>query len=1066
MKTKSFKVAKQLVTTTTFKESREMRFAGIDDNGEPKRFPREMQIEALNAWTTMEQAHLFISACTASGKTLGAKFIFGPEMDADPEMRVIIIVPVLNIATGYAKSETLTYGNTWDFTDHVWDVNEVLDFTKGNHTQSKVSAVCDWFGEPVVKGRRIAIMSQVTFSRAVEIAGDEIENMCINTDEFHHSAHDGEKGNRLGNAMNRLLARSKQRNIRFLVTTATPSRTDSVKLFGDEYKDDFANYEYTVTRYFEDSPNIKGFDYTFHPTPEDWLALATNKRHVWFQPRRTNKTKTIVFMPGEMHKKITQEKKQENVQNFLNAIADGEDCTRLFDDNGICTIKIGRKNFVVMNLVEKDWQKSGIDYLAENPDAVDILLSVKIFSEGSDWPPANNAIVFGQRRSLVEMIQFFGRIMRRHDSKVGDGRIVNIHHALPKIDLEATPRDSYNDMLKAINLAMLFVSTSMPMEYTIINPPTPPEDDGDDQPIRFNHIQEVMRQLGDNAVNKMENVLLDVAHVTADVASEYEGDSSMSTADINRETIAKLEHMLENKWNITTKTRQIAERFVLVAAHTVALNALAGFDEDVSNLDYNLLSDHLAADFYMCGIEHKAFAEWYTQVYKAGETEAIRKTEWLVIFHREYGRFPTKKDRTSLGEEAYSMLLFLYSMRGAKIGTADDRTWYPKCEEIAIAADLPDMFKQVDRKQLAIEKAIRVFDLMDILGKTPSFKSDNAEERMLAESIGARRKAKLAYENNEYQTKAVWYPELQEIAEERGYPDIFASQGHDYQKQKDLAFCVTVCKLADKLGRIPVSKKGTKSKEEVFTGSWITRKRSARNGNHTAIWYDELDTIAAENGYPDLFISRLTGKALAAEKVKKFNAWYKVEKRKPSYKKPEDKEIFKIYRMIKDSKSDDCSAIYYDVFDELDLLIETPSHGERLTSIAAEKVKKFNAWYKVEKREPSYKKPEDKEIFKIYRMIKDSKSDDCSAIYYDVFDELDLLIETPSHGERLTSIAAEKVKKFNAWYKVEKREPSYKAKKNTEEKQAHLIYQMIKSAKSGTGTAKWYDVFDELDLPL
>ena len=998
MKTKSFKAAKQLVTTTTFKESREMRFTGIDDNGEPKRFPREMQIEALNAWTTMEQAHLFISACTASGKTLGAKFIFGPEMDADPEMRAIIIVPVLNIATGYAKSETLTYGNTWDFADHVWDVNEVLDFTKGNHTQSKVNAVCDWFSEPVVNGRRIAIMSQVTFSRAVEIAGDEIENMCINTDEFHHSAHDGEKGNRLGNAMNRLLARSKQRNIRFLVTTATPSRTDSVKLFGDEYKDDFANYEYTVTRYFEDSPNIKGFDYTFHPTPEDWLALATNKRHVWFQPRRTNKTKTIVFMPGEMHKKITQEKKQENVQNFLNAIADGEDCTRLFDDNGICTIKIGRKNFVVMNLVEKDWQKSGIDYLAENPDGVDILLSVKIFSEGSDWPPANNAIVFGQRRSLVEMIQFFGRIMRRHDSKVGDGRIVNIHHALPKIDLEATPRDSYNDMLKAINLAMLFVSTSMPMEYTIINPPTPPEDD--DQPRRFNHIQEVMRQLGDGAVNKMEKVLLDVAHVTAEVASEYEGDSSMSTADINRETITKLAHMLENKWNITVNTRQIAERFVLVAAHTVALNALAGFDEDVSNLDYNLLSDHLAADFYMCGIAHKDFAEWYTQVYKAGETEALRKTEWCIDFYNKHGRFPYGRRDEKLGEEAITMGNFMYAMRTVKaksevgITGNGDAIWYPKCEEVAIAAGLPDMFKQVDHKQLAIEKAIAAFDLMDTLGRTLSFKSDDIEERALAEFIGARRKAKRAYENNEHQTKAVWYPEIQQIAEERGYPDIFTSLDADYQKEKDLKFCVTVCKLADKLGRIPVSKKGTKSEEEIFAGSWICRKRSARKSNTLAKWYDELDAIAAENGYPDLFISRLTGKALAAEKVKKANAWYKINKRKPKYN----------------------------------------AGGEEL------------------------------EIHKIYRMIKDSKSDDCSAIYYDEFDELDIPI-TDESGEAL---ASKKVKMFNAWYKINKRKPnsSRVGEVGEEEMYMHVIWNTARRAKAGTGSAKWYDVFDELDLPL
>jgi hypothetical protein len=81
-------------------------------------------------------------------------------------------------------------------------------------------------------------------------------------------------------------------------------------------------------------------------------------------------------------------------------------------------------------------------------------------------------------------------------------------------------------------------------------------------------------------------------------------------------------------------------------------------------------------------------------------------------------------------------------------------------------AGYPDMFDQEDLKQIAINTMKEVLKFRVEMGRFPNKHSKNPTERKLGQWLCLTRSIKAR------KSKGTWYPILQDMVEEAGYPDM------------------------------------------------------------------------------------------------------------------------------------------------------------------------------------------------------------------------------------------------------------------------------------------------------
>lgn len=151
---------------------------------------------------------------------------------------------------------------------------------------------------------------------------------------------------------------------------------------------------------------------------------------------------------------------------------------------------------------------------------------------------------------------------------------------------------------------------------------------------------------------------------------------------------------------------------------------------------------------------------------------AIDRYKKLHEFIRENGRIPKESEDDSL-------LTWLIKMRGARRiypNKSHQRVWYPILDTLATSDGHPDLFHMADQDMhaRAIKRCHDLINFMNSTGRSPNHYSDDPYEFKLSNWLcGMKFTKSRGRTKNKMSRKRIFYPILQEMVENAGYPDAF-----------------------------------------------------------------------------------------------------------------------------------------------------------------------------------------------------------------------------------------------------------------------------------------------------
>jgi len=181
-----------------------------------------------------------------------------------------------------------------------------------------------------------------------------------------------------------------------------------------------------------------------------------------------------------------------------------------------------------------------------------------------------------------------------------------------------------------------------------------------------------------------------------------------------------------------------------------------------------------------------------------------------------------------------------------------DKKWIQKNKENPEIKKIAKTYREARKTQKILDKAHRkAHKKQKVLDKAHEvFK--RAQERGLPKCVNQD----YSWICTQRQAKAgkgcIWYPELDEIAKQYGFPNVFR---RICKKQKVLDKAHEVFKRAQERGlpkyidRFPLGIKGCVESQDY---SWICTQRQSKAGKGR-IWYPELDEMAKQYGFPNVF---------------------------------------------------------------------------------------------------------------------------------------------------------------------------------------------------------------------
>ena len=145
-------------------------------------------------------------------------------------------------------------------------------------------------------------------------------------------------------------------------------------------------------------------------------------------------------------------------------------------------------------------------------------------------------------------------------------------------------------------------------------------------------------------------------------------------------------------------------------------------------------------------------------------------------------------------------------------------------------------------KEEAIRKAHEIFSRAQKRGSLPKTHSKNSQEKKDGRWVASKIEAKRG------NGRGKWYPELDEMAKEYGFPNAFETSD---LKEKTMDRAHEIFSRAKERESLPYY--GSKDPQERKDAQWIDGKRKAKSGNSNNKWYPELDEIAKEYGFMGIF---------------------------------------------------------------------------------------------------------------------------------------------------------------------------------------------------------------------
>ena len=222
------------------------------------------------------------------------------------------------------------------------------------------------------------------------------------------------------------------------------------------------------------------------------------------------------------------------------------------------------------------------------------------------------------------------------------------------------------------------------------------------------------------------------------------------------------------------------------------------------------------------------------------EQNAIARLQEII------GKYATAHlpDQRSSNKEERADAWWVSKKKRAKYGDKN-WAWFPVLEQMATAAGFVGLFDAVDDRAAAVEKMRQIVARYSP-DNPPKTNGLTEQERMDASFLARRRSAKFG------KNGCFWYPELEEIAFEYGFYNLFVEGKMGPRKN--------TAKDVDRLKSIlmqfgPKPRAKSKDKQEASAAYWLRHKRKLKWTNSSQ-WSDELDRVVELCGHPGLFAKR------------------------------------------------------------------------------------------------------------------------------------------------------------------------------------------------------------------
>jgi hypothetical protein len=128
------------------------------------------------------------------------------------------------------------------------------------------------------------------------------------------------------------------------------------------------------------------------------------------------------------------------------------------------------RNLNIVSLVDEKERMNTLKYIEQNKDDIDVVINIKVASEGFDWSNCTRAIICGHRTSILELPQNIGRVMRDHANKENtQPEVIQIISNVKTTDTEQVElKDIFNNIMKLVGGQLLLLSDLYSNEATKI----------------------------------------------------------------------------------------------------------------------------------------------------------------------------------------------------------------------------------------------------------------------------------------------------------------------------------------------------------------------------------------------------------------------------------------------------------------------------------------------------------------------------------------------------------------------------------------------------------------------
>jgi len=407
--------SKYIEVFTEHRPDRSDNFKEIDDlvvnKNIHERYMRPCQKEVYERF--LHTQYLRVHAPGGCGKSGMIYFVAARLLAENPDWKVMILANETFNSKSFVGEETgltLHYNNEDSL---LWNIGNNLCRGKQN---GKIKEIVNFVGKkkfPKGNHERALISTTSAFVQACDTIKDiekSFEKTFILVDEYHHSQYENNGNievenlifNKLGEVLNKVLVEENATTSLWLMT-ATPFRGDKLGIISEDFDEKFDTYSLPMDKYWkEDIKYIETFQDIIVPfNGNPWNEIKNIIKE---------KKKTIIFAPiiGNFM-----------IEMYRRKLADNKTLKKVFMKKMISEIRKVWKDAKILDLVDEDGreEKKELLYDDEIAEDIDIIVTQRIFDEGSDWVCAEQAIDLVPSKSLRVHVQREYRLWRDYIGK-------------------------------------------------------------------------------------------------------------------------------------------------------------------------------------------------------------------------------------------------------------------------------------------------------------------------------------------------------------------------------------------------------------------------------------------------------------------------------------------------------------------------------------------------------------------------------------------------------------------------------------------------------------------------